>query len=52
MATRFLMDTSAVIRYLNQAFPKKGISYMNERVDEESIISFITEIELQAWNPT
>lgn len=24
---------------------------MNKRVDEESIISFITEIELQAWNP-
>lgn len=51
MAERYLIDTCAVIKYLTDVFPRKGISFMDYIVDEESIISFITEIELQVWGP-
>ena len=52
MAERYLIDTCAVIKYLALIFPPKGILFIRGIVDEESIISFISEIELQAWNPT
>ena len=51
MAERFLIDTSAVIKYLNGTLPANGLSFIDKIVDGESIISFITEIELQVWNP-
>jgi tRNA(fMet)-specific endonuclease VapC len=51
MAERFLIDTSAVIKYLNGTLPANGLSFIDKIVDSESIISFITEIELQVWNP-
>jgi predicted nucleic acid-binding protein len=51
MAERFLIDTSAVIKYLNETLPANGLSLMDKIVDKESIISFIAEIELQAWSP-
>jgi hypothetical protein len=51
MAERFLIDTSAVIKYLNETLPVNGLSLMDKIVDKESIISFIAEIELQAWSP-
>lgn len=52
MAERYLIDTSAVIKYLNGTFSLKGLKYMDDIVDVESIISFISEIELQVWRPT
>jgi predicted nucleic acid-binding protein len=51
MAERYLIDTSAVIKYLNVTFSEKGISFIDSIIDEECIISFISEIELQAWKP-
>src|SRR2546430_1273003 len=51
MAERYLIDTNAVIKYLSLSFPSSGLSFMDEIVDRESIISFISEIELQVWNP-
>ena len=51
MAERFLIDTSAVIKYLNETLPAAGLAFLDKIVDAESIISFIAEIELQAWNP-
>jgi predicted nucleic acid-binding protein len=51
MAKKYLIDTSAVIKYLNQTFSKKAIQFMDSIIDEESSISFISEIELQVWNP-
>jgi predicted nucleic acid-binding protein len=51
MAERFLIDTSAVIKYLNETLPVNGLSFIDKIVDHESIISFVTEIELQVWNP-
>jgi tRNA(fMet)-specific endonuclease VapC len=51
MAEKYLIDTSAVIKYLAVVLPSKGIAFMDKVVDAESNISFITEIELQVWNP-
>ena len=52
MAKGYLIDTSAVIKYLNQTFSQKAIAFIDTVVDEESNISFISEIELQVWNPS
>jgi predicted nucleic acid-binding protein len=52
MAERFLIDTSAVIKYLNETLPPGGLSFIDDKVDDECIISFVTEIELQVWNPS
>ena len=38
MAERYLIDTSAAIKYLKETLPEAGLS-------------FISEIELQVWNP-
>ncbi len=51
MAKRYLIDTSAVIKYLNGTLPEKGLSLIDGIVDSDSSISFISEIELQVWNP-
>jgi predicted nucleic acid-binding protein len=51
MGEKYLIDTSAAIKYLNETFPATGHSFMNEVVDLESIISFVSQIELQVWNP-
>ena len=52
MAERYLIDTSGVIKYLNGTFPATGLSLIDSIVDTECILSFISEIELQVWNPT
>ncbi len=52
MATGYLIDTSAVIKYLNQTFPNKAISFISKIVDSESNISFVSEIELKVWEPS
>src|SRR3546814_662696 len=51
MASRYLIDTSAVIKYLNGTFPEKALAFLDDVVDNESSISFISEIELQVWAP-
>ncbi|MBS1639299.1 MAG: PIN domain-containing protein [Bacteroidetes bacterium] len=51
MAERYLMDTSAVIKYLNQTFSSKAIRFIDKIIDEDCNISFISEIELQSWQP-
>ena len=51
MAEKYLIDTSAVIKYLNETFSGKGVLFIDNLIDDESNISFITEIELQVWNP-
>ena len=45
------MDTSAVIKYLNQTFSSKAIRFIDKVIDESCNISFISEIELQSWQP-
>ena len=51
MDERYLIDSSAVIKYLNETFPDEGIRFIDEIVDAECVISFVSEIELQVWNP-
>lgn len=43
--------TSAVIKYLNGTFPEEALVFLDGVVDDEGSISFISEIELQAWTP-
>ena len=45
------MDTSAVIKYLNGSLPKNNLEFIDRIIDEEVYLSFISEIELQVWNP-
>lgn len=52
MAKRYLIDTSAVIKYLNNTFSAEGLLMIDEIIDQECLLSFITEVELQSWNPT
>ena len=52
MEERYLIDTSAVIKYLNGNFQSAGLKFMDSVVDNFSAISFITEVELKVWNPT
>ncbi len=47
MGERYLIDTSGVIKYLTESFPLSGLIFMDDIIDKESVISFITEIELQ-----
>lgn len=51
MAERFLIDTSAVIKYLNGTLSANGLSFMDKALANNRVISFISEIELQSWNP-
>lgn len=51
MAERYLIDTSAAIKYLNETLPEAGLLFIDGIVDTECNISFISEIELQVWNP-
>ncbi|SDH01981.1 hypothetical protein SAMN04487996_12723 [Dyadobacter soli] len=43
MEERYLIDTSAVIKYLNATLPQSGLMLMDGILDNESIISLITE---------
>ena len=52
MAEKYLIDTSAVIKYLNGSLPETGIGLLDNIVDKESNISFISQIELLAWSPS
>jgi tRNA(fMet)-specific endonuclease VapC len=51
MGKRYLIDTSAIIKYLNGTLPQKSLDILDSIIDNESLISFITEIELKVWNP-
>ena len=49
MAERYLIDTSAAIKYLNNSLPQSAINFLDKELDKESNISFITKIELLVW---
>lgn len=51
MEERYLIDTSAVIKFLNATLPVSGLELLDDIVDNEAIISLITEIELRVWKP-
>lgn len=51
MGKKYLIDTCAIIKYLEEIFPPEALSFMDDIVDEDSNVSFITKIELLVWNP-
>ncbi len=51
MAKSYLIDTSAVIKYLNGSLPENNLKFIDRIIDEDVYLSFISEIELQVWNP-
>ena len=51
MGQKYLIDTCAVIKYLDEIFPPEALSFMDSLVDVDCKVSFITKIELLAWNP-
>jgi predicted nucleic acid-binding protein len=50
MEQKYLIDTSAVIKYLENLFPPEAISFMDFVVDKDCKVSFITKIELLVWD--
>jgi predicted nucleic acid-binding protein len=51
MGKKYLIDTCVVIKYLEEILPPEALVFIDAIVDESSIVSFITQIELLAWNP-
>ncbi|PSL07346.1 type II toxin-antitoxin system VapC family toxin [Cecembia rubra] len=49
MERKFLIDTSAVIKFLNESFPIESLQFLDRILDRECIISCITQIELLVW---
>lgn len=52
MGQKYLIDTCVVIKYLDEIFPAKALTFIDAIVDEDSKVSFITKIELLVWNPS
>lgn len=52
MGQRFLIDTSAVIKYLTREFSEDALSLMDNALSSEYKISFVTQIELLVFNTT
>jgi predicted nucleic acid-binding protein len=50
MGERYLVDTNAVIDYLNNKIHTAGIAFMNDIIDTIPNISVITKIELLRFN--
>ena len=51
MKIRYLIDTSAVVKYLHRTFQRNAIQFLNRTFENEIVISFMTEIELKVWTP-
>lgn len=51
MGERYLIDTCAVVNTLTKIYPTTALKFMNKLLDEEVIISFITQIELLVVDP-
>lgn len=52
MGQRFLIDTSAVVKYLTSEFSESALSIMDKALSSEYKISFVTQIELLVFNTT
>jgi predicted nucleic acid-binding protein len=51
MEAKYLIDTCAVIKYPGEIYPSVALSFMDNLVDDDNKVSFITKIELLVWNP-
>ena len=48
----YLLDTNAVINYLDASFPLSGMQILNTIVDDEPMISIVTKMETLGYNFT
>ena len=51
MGMRYLLDSNTVIDYIARLHPDKGRQWLNKIVDEEIIVSVITQIEVLSFDP-
>lgn len=51
MGKKYLIDTCVIVKYLSDLLSPAATSFMDALVDEDSKVSFITQIELLVWNP-
>jgi len=51
MEQKYLIDTCAIVKYLDNLFPQEAIAFMDVLVDDDCKVSFITKIELLVWEP-
>jgi tRNA(fMet)-specific endonuclease VapC len=51
MAERYLIDSSAAIKYLNSSLPIGAINFLDNELDQEINMSIITKVEILGWNP-
>jgi predicted nucleic acid-binding protein len=50
MGTSYLLDTNAVIYYLDGVLPEKALDFVEENLDETGgFVSIISKIELLGW---
>ncbi len=49
MGERYLIDTSAAIKYLNETFSANALQWLDSIVDTECNVSVITQMELMVW---
>jgi len=52
MGTRFLVDTCTIINYIDNSYSNEVLQALDEIFDNETIISFITQKEILAYNST
>ena len=50
MGKAYILDTSAVIKYLKKTFPEKGLSFMDSVIDTQTSISVVSRMELLSWD--
>lgn len=51
MGQKYLIDTCVIVKYLDNLFTTKANLFMDNLIDEDCKVSFITKIELLVWNP-
>ncbi len=52
MGPQYLLDSNAVIDYLSGKLPEKGMSFMNQVINDIPYISVITKIEILGFKTT
>lgn len=50
MGKRYLIDTSAISKYLSGHLSADNLKFMAEIMEIEILFSFISQIELKSWN--
>lgn len=52
MGERYLIDTCTVIKLLEDNYPDKALEFIAKVIDDEPIISFVTQIEFLVGKPS